>query len=458
MKNFRGSLIALLAEQYEQRLVQAVILVQRKQRMKQFRRCLSFLVEEKNERQHVALQNQSATIIQKHWKMWKFRMAMKRFHLAFIRIQRWLRFDMKDRFVYLRQKRAAVLITKVYKKRFSGRLRAAVIIQKNWRMWREMKVYSYYMHQIIRIQRWIRSKVDRFRYIKIKRTVVAIQALSRSYIQCRGKAALTIQRCYRMHLFRVRMSRYRHAATTIQRWHRSMAIRYDFLHKKTIIYQIQLLYRRIYLPRRQSAALHIQSFWRMCMARKALKKRRDEWEISEQERFKELHLHTAAIKIQAYWRGYIIRKETNQILNSIRGRLSIYVQSSSNNIEHTLGARIRKSLEILTYQSVTIPQIITALIDLEKVTRLSPECCLWFTREQAPDILYTFISNCNRSVPHMDLIKFCLRILINLAKYEKTVCAVLEPCQSLVVLTSLIQSYRKRINFQLILFSYFILF
>ncbi len=173
---------------------------------------------------------------------------------------------------------------------------------------------------------------------------------------------------------------------------------------------------------------------------------------------KELHLYRAAIKIQAYWRGYITRKETNQILNSIRGRLSFYVQSSSNSIVNTLGARIRKSLEILN-ESVTIPEIIKALIDLERVKRLSPECCLWFTREQAPDILYTYISNCNqRCVPHMDLIKICLRIFINLAKYEKTVCADLEPCSSLMVLNSLIKSNRKRLNFQLILFSYFIFF
>jgi len=282
-----------------------------------------------------------------------------------------------------------------------------------------------------------------FRYIKLRKTVIAVQALARDYIQARTMAALPIQRCFRMHLFRTRMNRYRHAATTIQHWHRSMATRYDFLRKKTIICQIQLLYRRIYMPRRHSAAVHIQSFWRMCLARKALEQRRAEWEAREEERLKELHLHEAATRIQACWRGYIIRKETNQIVNSIRGRLSFYVQSSSKNIEQTLGARIRKSLEILTYQSVTIPQIITALIDLEKVTRLSPECCLLFTREQAPDILYTFISNCNRSVPHMDLIKFCLRILINLAKYEKTVCAVLEPYCSLVVLSGLIQSYRK---------------
>ena len=113
--------------------------------------------------------------------------------------------------------------------------------------------------------------------------------------------------------------------------------------------------------------------------------------------------------------------------------------------QNTLGARIRNSLQILGYPSVSIQQIIIALIDLEKVTRLSPECCRQFTREGAHDILYAFMQNCNRSVPHMDLVKICLQIFINLAKYAETVCDVLSPHFSLAVLSNLIQSYRKLI-------------
>lgn len=120
-------------------------------------------------------------------------------------------------------------------------------------------------------------------------------------------------------------------------------------------------------------------------------------------------------------------------------------------MEHTLGARIRNSLSILSIQNITIQQIIYALTDLEKVTRLSPECCSLFTREGAPDILYTFMQNCNRSVPHMDLIKICLHIFTNLAKYKDTVCQVLEPEFSLVVLSNLIQSYRKLHQFHILL-------
>ena len=82
-------------------------------------------------------------------------------------------------------------------------------------------------------------------------------------------------------------------------------------------------------------------------------------------------------------------------------------------------------------------------MDLDKVTRLSPECCQLFSREGALDILYAFIANCNRSVPHMDLIKFCLQIFINLAKYSETVMYILEPSNSLVILANLLVAYQS---------------
>jgi hypothetical protein len=107
----------------------------------------------------------------------------------------------------------------------------------------------------------------------------------------------------------------------------------------------------------------------------------------------------------------------------------------------TLGSRIRNSLRVLGYSGISIHQVMLALNDLDKVTRLSRECCEFFGAERAPDTLYAFINSCNRSVPHMDLVKLCIRILINLAKHKRTAQCVLEPANSLSVLISLLQAY-----------------
>lgn len=131
------------------------------------------------------------------------------------------------------------------------------------------------------------------------------------------------------------------------------------------------------------------------------------------------------------------------MLSSIRNRLSIYQVNTSAESSSTLGNRIKNSLRILKFPSVPIQSIIMALIDLDKVTRLSPECCLVFTREGAIEILYNFILNCNRSVPHMDLIKLCLQILINLSKYTQSVEYILQPPGSLNILSNLLQAYQS---------------
>lgn len=261
------------------------------------------------------------------------------------------------------------------------RNKAALVLQSNFRCFIQRKKYLKVKTSASLIQNWFRTKHDRIRYLKLKRSLPLIQLKAKKLALLQIVSARKIQNFYRMYKFRASMSKYRTAALTIQTWTRSMRPRYEFL---------------------QTLRLIISS----------------------------------TIKIQAIWRGYSVRKQTNQVLKTIRKRLSI---SSSN---CTLGSRIKTSLEILKYPCVAIQQIIMALIDLDKVTRLSPECCLIFAKEGATEILYNFILNCNRSVPHMDLIKFCLQVFINLAKYTQTVQCILEPTGSLSILLNLLQAYQ----------------
>jgi abnormal spindle-like microcephaly-associated protein len=155
-------------------------------------------------------------------------------------------------------------------------------------------------------------------------------------------------------------------------------------------------------------------------------------------------LSSAAVKIQALWRGHAQRKQTGPALNSIRNRLSsIYMSRSAASAEaNTLGARIRHALLILRHPCHPIQQIMLALTDLVKVTQLSPECCLFFTRQGAVATLYAFILNCNRSVPHIDLVKLCLHVLVNLAKYAATQADIIvAEANAMDILVSLLQAY-----------------
>jgi hypothetical protein len=194
------------------------------------------------------------------------------------------------------------------------------------------------------------------------------------------------------------------------------------------------------MVRRQSAASHIQSFWRIYKAKKELQELKEAHQIRLAEEAHQRWLNTCATKIQALWRGYQVRKETDMLLNSIRNRLSFYIQNRTSS-DNTLGTRIINSLKIIKHQCHAIDTLGKSLVDLNTVTSLSPECCEIFSKEGAIHILYEFIFNCNRSTPHMDLIKMCLGILINLAKYAQTCQHVIGKDHWIGILLSLLQAY-----------------
>ena len=56
------------------------------------------------------------------------------------------------------------------------------------------------------------------------------------------------------------------------------------------------------------------------------------------------------------------------------------------------------------------------LLYVEAVTRLSPESCQRMADVKAVDVLFTLMRHCNRSLPHMELLKYALAILLNLSK------------------------------------------
>lgn len=320
-----------------------------------------------------------------------------------IRIQRFYRRykreKVENQVKLMRERRAVKIIAKHWceykrnrlintiRKRFAARL-----ILKNYRFYKE-KVYFERKLQIIRKN--AAARVIQLHWNKYKQQ------------KRESKAANTIKRYWFAHKFRKCFYKYRNAAIKIQKWSREMKERYYYLHLKRVVIYLQQKYKQRYCTR-TVAAYKIQRYYRL------YKYRMRENEQNEQ-------LNYAASIIQATWKGYKTRKEINLVqIRSIRERLSVYVQNKSKIVQFTLGYRIKRSLKVLEQQSPTIQQVITALMDLQIVTRLSQECCIQFANAGAIHILYEFITRCNRSTPHMDLIKLCLEILINLAKCQYT--------------------------------------
>lgn len=204
------------------------------------------------------------------------------------------------------------------------------------------------------------------------------------------------------------------------------------------------------------AAISIQTQWRMICARRRFKtivestRLIQKWYRSNRER----RVNASATLIQATWRGYVARKkyfadkklrQQQQQQKSRQQQTRRSATTMADQQSRTLGDRIKSSLQLLMCPAETnIPlwSIICSLNDLHTVTRLSPECCEIFVRESATDVLFGFIANCNRSVPHMDMIKLCLDILLNLARYYKTVTQICTGPAAFPTLLNLLQAYQ----------------
>ncbi|XP_005095167.1 abnormal spindle-like microcephaly-associated protein homolog [Aplysia californica] len=150
----------------------------------------------------------------------------------------------------------------------------------------------------------------------------------------------------------------------------------------------------------------------------------------------------ASTKIQALWRGYKVRRNSrSRRLIQARKRISELSQEATE--EKTLGSRMSSALDYLL-RDKDVAYILEAMMHLEVSTRLSPVCCERMIEVDAVPALYRLAASCNRSIPHMEIIKHTVDTLLNLAKYDKTVAVVMEPEESISTIMELMLIYREK--------------
>jgi hypothetical protein len=81
-----------------------------------------------------------------------------------------------------------------------------------------------------------------------------------------------------------------------------------------------------------------------------------------------------------------------------------------------LFVRTKEALDILL-RIKRLSALRTAIGTLEIATRLSKACCVSVGEAGACEILLTLIQNCNRSIPHLELLPIMLQILVNLCQH-----------------------------------------
>ena len=81
---------------------------------------------------------------------------------------------------------------------------------------------------------------------------------------------------------------------------------------------------------------------------------------------------------------------------------------------------------IKTYKKNVTGSNCSVFCPAEVVTRLSEVCCQQVVKDGALPVIFKVIKKCNRSLPHLEVIKNSLSILYNVAKVRKHVSVLTE--------------------------------
>ncbi|XP_012505908.1 PREDICTED: abnormal spindle-like microcephaly-associated protein isoform X1 [Propithecus coquereli] len=400
----------------------------------------------------------AACKIQAWYRCWR---ARKRYLavLKAVKIIQGCFYTKLERTRFLNVRTSTITIQRKWRATLSGRIarehflmikrhRAACLIQAHFRGYKGRQIFLQQKSAALIIQRYVRAreagKYERLKYVELKKSTVILQALVRGWLvrkrilEQKAKirllhftaaayyhlSALRIQRAYKRHAAVKNASKQVCSAICIQRWFRARLQQKSFIQKYHSIIKTEHEVQEC-LSRQNRAASVIQKAVRHFLLRK------------KREKF-----NSGITKIQALWRGYSWRKK-NDCTKIKAIRLSLQVVNRDIREENKLYKRTALALHyLLTYKHFSA--ILEALKHLEVVTRLSPLCCENMAQSAAISKIFVLIRSCNRSVPCMEVIRYAVQVLLNVAKYEKTTSAVYDAEHCIDALLELLQMYREK--------------
>lgn len=451
-----------------------------------------------NMAKQVQLQHDAAVIIQKHFRAFKARRLVEaergsqavwrtsearqdlRRGEAACRIQAWYRrcrvrrryltllkavktiqgyfYAKQERTRFLKMRAAAIIIQRKWRAALCARAAcesltlkrhgAACVIQAHFRGYKGRQSFRQQRSAALTIQRYVRASVaarqERTKYVQFKKSAVVLQALVRGWLARKRVSeqkanirrfrfiaaaychmcALRIQRAYRRHVAMRNAKKHVNSVIVIQRWFRRRLQQQRFIEQ----------YRKIMAAERDVQARRHQQDRAASVIQKAVRR----FLLSRRQQ----KVNSSATRIQALWRGYASRKKNDRTeIKAIRQSL----RAVSRNVEeeNKLYRRTERALHhLLTYKHLSA--ILEAMKHLEVVTRLSPLCCENMAESGAVSTVFVVIRSCNRSVPCMEVVGCAVQVLLNVAKYDKTISAVYDAENCVDTLLELLQAYREK--------------
>ncbi|XP_068055675.1 abnormal spindle-like microcephaly-associated protein isoform X6 [Anomalospiza imberbis] len=336
------------------------------------RKIQSFLQMALQRRRYIQLRAAAVTL-QSYYLMHKCKSQYMSYKRAAVVLQRHYRSHLivkQQRMAYLQTRRNVVLVQAtvrgyIERKRFLKMKESTIKIQASFRGFIQRQKYLLCKFSAVLIQQHYRAhrmrNIDQHRFHQMKKAAITIQAAYRGYkarqwvskmraarvIQAwfRGhkarkeyvsvlRATLVIQSHFRAKQLRTRFLKMKSCALTIQRvWRATRAarrLRQQFLATRSAAVKIQLAYRqyrarrllREYLFQKHQAARLIQNTYRGFKARRKfvqqkaaaviIQKHLRAWQEGRLQFMKYNKTRRAVIKLQAFIRGYLVRKKISE--------------------------------------------------------------------------------------------------------------------------------------------------
>ncbi|OZJ04126.1 hypothetical protein BZG36_02821 [Bifiguratus adelaidae] len=215
-------------------------------------------------------------------------------------------------------------------------------------------------------------------------------------------------------------------------YHHALRQREEDLRQEWVTVAIQsaakgYLMRKLYLEalgeyRAWRAAVTLQSLMRGLRARLAFRPQQ------------------AALRIQSAWRAYLVKRAQGLRYRKMRRRIK---DVNSRVEEHMkLSNRTEMALNMMM-ESEQMSAVLKACSHLEVVSRLSMICCRRLIDHGCVPIIFALVQSCNRSKPHMEVLKYAVHILENLGNHKETVNFLFDAQDGMPILIDTIQNYRE---------------
>ncbi|XP_076455078.1 uncharacterized protein LOC143289805 [Babylonia areolata] len=421
----------------------------REERKTQAATCLQAYIRMLPVRRRFLRLKAAVTVLQSALRGHIARQAVHQRKAAILQIQRRVHFYLMvqclRREVY-RRRAAAVTIQRAFRGHLarvqSQKCEAAINIQAAFRAFAQRRQFQRQKQAALTLQCGVRGWRDRRQVREMRNMLTAavvIQRCFRAWKQRRKEKERQMQRAE--YLKRYMCVAGRHLAVMrIQRWYRQVML---MRQARQQVHSVIVLQQRVraFLQRvRFLRARREAEEWRARRegAVKMLQSAVRRWLLHRKEQ-RRIQLIT---RVQAMWRGRQLRCGLkSKKIAAARRRVQAANEKATE--EKTLGKRTASALDFLLHYK-QLAYILDALMHLEVATRLSWVCCERLVEVNAVGVIFRLILSCNRSLPHMELIKFSVSVLLNLAKYEKTTQAVYEAEDAVTTLVDLMSIYRDK--------------